>query len=402
MRILHVIGSMNPSSGGPCQGIRNSSHELDELGVKREVVCFDDSSSFYVESDTFLITTLGKCKSTLQYNSKLKPWLRENLSRFDVVVTNGLWLYHSQALCQIIVELKKEVKKGNTQIRIPRWYVMPHGMLDPYFQRAPSRMLKAIRNWFYWKFVEHKVVEQADGLLFTCQTELELARSTFKPYLPKKEINVGYGVENPPVLTDEMNIAFQSKCSSIKNSPYILFLSRIHEKKGVDLLINAYIKLSLERRISGQILPKLVIAGPGIESAYGKSIVNLLQKYPDIQSKVLFPGMLTDNSKWGAFYGCDAFILPSHQENFGIAVVEALACGIPVLISNKVNIWKEIEDGKGGIVENDSRDGTYRLLEKWLNLSNIGKQSMKVQARYTFERYFSIKPAAIKFKDAVS
>ena len=79
--------------------------------------------------------------------------------------------------------------------------------------------------------------------------------------------------------------------------------------------------------------------------------------------------MLTGHAKWGAFYGAEAFILPSHQENFGIAVVEALACGKPVLISKQVNIWHEIIEGGGGLVEEDTTAGTLRLLESWQRLS---------------------------------
>ena len=68
----------------------------------------------------------------------------------------------------------------------------------------------------------------------------------------------------------------------------------------------------------------------------------------------------------GAFRQADAFILPSHQENFGIAVAEAMACKVPVLISNQVNIWREIQLANGGFIDADTVDGTERLLERWL------------------------------------
>ena len=75
---------------------------------------------------------------------------------------------------------------------------MPHGMLDPWFQRDKSRRVKAVRNWFYWWLVERGVVNAADALLFTCQQELELARTTFGGYRPKREMDVGYGIAEPP------------------------------------------------------------------------------------------------------------------------------------------------------------------------------------------------------------
>ena len=92
-----------------------------------------------------------------------------------------------------------------------------------------------------------------------------------------------------------------------------------------------------------------MIAGPGLDTAFGREMRQLAESLcpqPSTltpQPAVFFPDMLTGDAKWGALYGCEAFVLPSHQENFGIAVVEALACGKPVLISNQVNIWREIE-----------------------------------------------------------
>ena len=103
--------------------------------------------------------------------------------------------------------------------------------------------------------------------------------------------------------------------------------------------------------------------------------------------------MLAGNLKWGAFSAADAFILPSHQENFGIAVVEALACGTPVLISNKVNIWREIVADEAGYVENDDLAGTTRLIERWVSTAPDVRAAMKGNARECFARHFEINRA---------
>ena len=76
--------------------------------------------------------------------------------------------------------------------------------------------------------------------------------------------------------------------------------------------------------------------------------------------------MLEGAVKWGALRGAEAFVLPSHQENFGIAVVEAMACGVPVIISDKVNIWPEIAQDEAGIVTADSAEGTYQGMTAFL------------------------------------
>ena len=402
MKILHIIGSMNPLSGGPCQGIRNLNKAMEDKGIHREVVCLDDPKSSYLGSDSFIIHALGPCKSAWQYSPKLFPWLIGNLCRFDIIIVNGIWLYHVFAASKAIriVKRKRILFKNDTN-KIPRLFIMPHGMLDPYFQKAPDRKLKAFRNWIYWKLVESKNIREASGLLFTCAVEQQLASKSFSIYKPKREINVGYGVEDAPLYNAEMKKAFLEKCSGLKE-PYFLFLSRIHPKKGVDNLINAYIQLFQQNKGQKKCrLPLLVIAGPGMETPYGRSLEHLISKFPEVCSSILFPGMLTGAAKWGALYGCEAFVLPSHQENFGIAVVEALACKKPVLISNQINIWKEIMTDNGGIVKDDTLTGAIELLKQWIHLPIEEKLMMGLNARNSFEKNFAILPAANRFIEAL-
>jgi glycosyltransferase involved in cell wall biosynthesis len=104
--------------------------------------------------------------------------------------------------------------------------------------------------------------------------------------------------------------------------------------------------------------------------------------------------MLSGDMNWGAFHCADAFILPSHQENFGIAVAEALSCGLPVLISDKVNIWREIQGAGAGLVAPDTLDGTRELLTRWLTLDEPARAQTREQARVCFERHFHIAAAA--------
>jgi glycosyltransferase involved in cell wall biosynthesis len=386
MKILRVIGSMNPAHGGPCQGIRNSIPALEKLGVHNEVVTLDDPGAAFMGKDPFVIHALGPARGPWQYGPQLHTWLLDNFHRFDIVIVHGLWLYYSQATVKAFRTFQDSTPApGAGSLRL---FVMPHGMLDPYFQRAPDRRLKAVRNLIYWKFIEHKTIEQADGLLFTCQAELLLAREPFRPYLPKAELNVGYGIQAPPPFQQAMTEAFLEKCPTVRDQRYILLLSRIHEKKGVDLLIRAY------ANIYEPGLPRLVIAGPGMDETFGTQLKEMVALHPPIAEAVHFPGMLSGDAKWGAFYGSEAFVLPSHQENFGIAVVEALACCKPVLISNQVNIWREIEGAGAGFIADDTTNGTEKLLNAWNALSDGEKARMGRQARTAFEKLYAIGPAA--------
>jgi glycosyltransferase involved in cell wall biosynthesis len=153
----------------------------------------------------------------------------------------------------------------------------------------------------------------------------------------------------------------------------------------------------MKLRSSKHDLPLLIVAGPGLETPYGRKIRQLAGEDNDI----LFPGMLDGQSKWGAFYGCEAFILPSHQENFGIAVAEALACGKPVLISDQINICKEIEADEGGIVASDTLAGTYDLLRNWELLNVPEKQRFMLKAKECYERRYSESVAAKTIFDII-
>jgi glycosyltransferase involved in cell wall biosynthesis len=100
--------------------------------------------------------------------------------------------------------------------------------------------------------------------------------------------------------------------------------------------------------------------------------------------------MLRGDQKWGAFRAAEAFVLPSHQENFGFVVAEAMACGKPVLTTDKVNTWREVQDCGAGMVADDDLEGVTRLLEHFLGLSPEEKQAMGQRARQGFLEKFDI------------
>jgi glycosyltransferase involved in cell wall biosynthesis len=157
------------------------------------------------------------------------------------------------------------------------------------------------------------------------------------------------------------------------------------------------IKAYEEILITGEIAFDLVIAGPGEETHYGNKLKKQVAASKLLKDRVHFTGMLHGAAKWGAIYHSEAFILPSHQENFGIAVVEAMACKKPVLISNKVNIWREILDGNGGIVENDDLEGTRSLLDQWIQLSATEKKEMGENAYTVYQNCFTAQVTSQKF-----
>ena len=388
MKLLHVITTMNPKSGGPAQGIRNINTHFNKFDFEVDILSLDQEDYTKNELINFRQINLGKGFTSFQYHNQLKKWLINNLTSYDFVSVHGIWQYHNYAVYNAIKHLKKKNANG-----LPKVVIMPHGMLDPYFQKAIDRKLKALRNNIVWKLIEKKAINTADAIFFTCQEELNLAKLTFKDYYPKKTINVGYGIEHPPIFSEQMKTAFEKKCPKIINKKYWLFISRIHPKKGIKELIEVYNQL----KSNFEDIPELVIAGPN-ESSYAKEIMELALN----NSSIHFPGMLIGDEKWGAFYGTDLFVLPSFQENFGIAIVEAMACKKPVLITKQINIWREIENGNcGWIIEKTDKKLIESKLIEILNISSIEVQLKGDNAYHTFQEKFDVSICSLNFVNAL-
>jgi glycosyltransferase involved in cell wall biosynthesis len=141
---------------------------------------------------------------------------------------------------------------------------------------------------------------------------------------------------------------------------------------------------------------ELVMAGP--DATQWRIALEARAEELGIASRIHWIGMVSGDIKWGVLSACEAFVLPSHQENFGIAVVEAMACRKAVLISTEVNIWREIEADGGGLVAPDTAEGTTSLIERWAALSTAERRFLGERARACFERRFTIEGAAARLR----
>ena len=150
------------------------------------------------------------------------------------------------------------------------------------------------------------------------------------------------------------------KYPNLNKKKILLYLSRIAEKKGLDLLIHAFNEIK-ENKIH------LVIAGDN-QNIYAQKIKDLIKK-KKLENFITWVGPLHGKIKWDALRSASLFCLPSHQENFGIAITESLSCGTPVLITNKVNIYNIIKKYNAGFVNNNTVKGTLISLNKWKNLT---------------------------------
>lgn len=371
MRVLHVIHSIDPKYGGPVEGIRQIGQWMKTLGHDIEVLTADAPESEYLKSFPLVVHAVGPVSGLYSKTPNIEAWLRENGSRFDALIAEGIWTHPNLGL-----------RRAAKQLRKPYW-VYTHGMLDPWFNRAYP--LKRLKKQLYWP-LQHAVLRDAEAVLFTCEEERLLARKSFRPYQVRERV-VSYGTAAPPVKPETQREAFAQIFPDLLGQRFLLFLGRIHPKKGVDLLLSAF--AAREKADPGL---HLAIAGPS-DPNYRAELERIVAGHP-AEKRVHWLGMLQGATKWGAFRSAEAFVLPSHQENFGIAVVEALACGTPVLITHPVNIWREIESDRAGLIDEDTLQGVLRLLQRWQETSSRDREAMSLAALECLERRFTIDFAA--------
>ena len=372
MKILQIINSSKPEGGGPIESICQAAKALARNGHDVEMVCLDPPDSPWLKQFAFDVHAVGPASQGYRFCRDLLPWLLANLNRYDCALMNGIWLYPSRALRQAA---------GKTGVP---YFVYTHGMMDPGFKKLfPARHLKKL---LYWKLIEHRVIRDARAVFFTCEEEQLLARQSFGPFECTAAI-VPYCVGAPPADHGEQLSAFFAAFPDLKGRRLILFLSRVHPKKGCDLLVEAF-----ARNAGPDPSLHLVIAGPDEQDTRAR--LEARARDLGIEKRLTWTGMLSGPLKWGAFRAADAFALPSHQENFGIAVVEALACGVPVLISDRINIWREIQSAGAGLVETDTADGAAHLLARWLALSPEERNAMRKHADACFAKHFRSEEAA--------
>jgi len=358
-------------------------------GIEMHIASLDAPDAPYVGTCPVKVFALGKTgrapwhKKTpwghYGYERAFVPWLRENARNYDAVIVNGLWNYATMGARQALA--------GKS---VP-YAVFTHGMLDPWFRRTYP--VKTMLKQAFWTFCEGPLMNQADAVFFTTKDEMIVSADAFRPYDVNGKV-VGFGTADVEGDKQAQVTAFRAALPALGSKRYLLYLSRIHQKKGVDMLIEAFGSIAQEHPDLD-----LVIAGP--DQVGWREALQAIATDLDLDDRIHWPGMLTGDVKWGAFRDCEAFVLPSHQENFGVVVAEALACGKTVLISDKVQIWREVADHNAGIVKPDTIAGTRELLQEFVRLSPDAVAGLEINARNLFEEQFDIRKAFSKIIGAV-
>ncbi|MBX3112205.1 MAG: glycosyltransferase [Fimbriimonadaceae bacterium] len=374
MRILHVITSMDPVHGGPANWTLSASRELNRLGHESEILTVDDPHAAFLSDLDVKVHAVGPT-GRFRYSSNVEPWIREHRDEYDFVVLHAIFEPCCYATWRAL--------RGHHH----RMVTFLHGFLDPYFNRAFP--LKMVKKYMFWYWAIYPQVRDAVVTLFTTEEERVLARQSFWPYRCNERV-IAYGISKPEYDLDAARAAFFAKVPEAQGRNFLLYLSRIHPKKGVDLLVQAFARLAATQPDA-----LLVVAGPdpvGIVPGLKDRAQAL-----GVGDRIIWPGMLTGDAKWGAFETCEAFVLPSHQENFGQVVAEAMSCGKPVLISDKVNIHQEVSSTGSGLVASDDQAGTDSLLERFSAMSADEKTAMGQSAVKCFHDKFELEQSVLDF-----
>jgi glycosyltransferase involved in cell wall biosynthesis len=376
-RILRIITSADPQTGGPIEGTRRVGEIWARQGHRQDMLTLDPPDERHLADYPGRIIAVGPPRGggprqRYRYSAAMVPWLRAHAGDYDAVIVSGLWRYAARGAAQALA--------GGP---LP-YVVFPHGMLDPWFRRtAPVKHLAKQASWWW---AEGRLLAHARAVLFTSEEERRRAEGAFRPWRVRGDV-VNYGAADVSGDSLAQIAAFRALLPALGDRPFLLFLGRIHPKKGCNLLLDAFAGIAADHPSVD-----LVVAGP--DQVGMAASLRAAAARAGIASRVHFRGMLAGPAKTGALRAAAAFVLPSHQENFGIAVVEALAAGTPVLVSDQVAIWRELLADRAGLVAPDTLAGTTELLTRFLALSPGDRTTMGLCARASFVARFHIERAA--------
>ncbi|MEZ4441066.1 MAG: glycosyltransferase [Polyangiaceae bacterium] len=274
----------------------------------------------------------------------------------DLVWTHGLWTVPGLVAAAV------------ARARGLPYVITPHGSLHPWSLKRNASLKRLLL-----RTTEGQRLSHAAAVHFTCEQERELAASLH----PIPRSLIAPCVVTPPKPEEPMDA--RAWLGIEAGAPLVLYMSRVHPKKGVDLLIDAFATLPQESH--------LVIAGPGEPDYLAERRAQA--RACGVEARVHFPGMVTGPHKQALLQQSRVFCLPSHQENFGIVVPEAMLSGLPVVLSRHVDIWSEVVGADAGIdvdmTPASIADALHRLISDEPEARSMGERGR----RYATHAYAS-------------
>lgn len=347
MKVLHVIPAVAPRYGGPSRAVLDMCRGLLAEGVDVLLVTTDaDGPGRLQVTPGATVAYEGtptrffprQVSESFKFSMPLSRWLHRHASGFDAVHIHAVYSHSSLAAA-----------RACRRHGVP-YVLRPLGSLDPW-----SLSQKAIRKRVLWHLGVRLMLQRAAAIHYTTAAEQRLAEQRVGP---TKGVVIPLGVDPGALAAGPTALAgFRTRHPALGERPYVLVLSRLHPKKQIALFLDAFLDVT---RRDGLDRWRLVVAGDG-----DPSYVSTLRRRVAERGggRVLFTGWLDGADKQAALSGASLLALPSRQENFGLAVLEALAVGVPVLVSTHVNLADEIERAKAGWVvplEHDAMTAALR------------------------------------------
>ena len=364
IRILRIISSLNPKYGGPSKTIIDSSLNLIREGFDVDILTHDSKKNIYIKNKEINFINKGPAFGTYRFNIKLFLWLLKKRNLYDIFIVHGIWEFNT-LICRFLL-------KNN-------YFIFTHGQLDPFFKK---QILKKIKKQVYWWLFEKKNLLKSKSLLLTSENEKKLLENTFVNTKKIKKTVIHYGINKTKFNKKKCLKIFYKKFPQLKNKKFFLYLGRFHEKKGCEILIR-----SIKKLINNNMNTFVLMAGP--QNSYKDNLKELTKRY-NLTNNFFWSDIILKDMKWGAISASEAMVLSSHGENFGVSLVESLSCSKPVLTTNKVNIYREIDRFKAGFVSNNNVNSFFKILNKFKKLKKNKIIEMKKNSLKCFESNFNL------------
>ena len=339
MRVLHVAPHIDPRWGGIAVALAGLARAQVQAGIDVAIVVTYHRTEPLdaldgLQADGIDIRAVGPGITPLLWHPRLARVMDRAVARANVVHVHSMW-----------TEVQEATARAARRHDKP-YVLAPHGTLAPW-----SLSQSSLRKKIYLAWRGQAQLDDAAALHFTTSRERELVQLRLRAaaIVEPNGVDMSEFSELPPIG------AFRRRHPEVEGRPMLLFLSRIHKKKGLDLLIPAFAE------VPGDAV--LVIAGP--DGGQAVTVRELTRRH-GVADRVLFTGMLHGTERIAAMVDADLFVLPSYQENFGMVVVEALAAGTAVVISDQVNIHDVITDHELGEVVPTDVQPLADALRRWL------------------------------------
>ena len=375
MKILFPIGSFYPAQeGGPDNSVYWLNQELNKKGIDTTVISTLKGIKGVDIKPGKSVNKYGVGSYFFNYYGKhfacprLYKWFFENVRSYDVVHITSIFFPMSFIVAFI------------ANFKGVRFVVSPRGELD-----AGALFYGKVKKLFYLKLVR-VIFRKASFFHATCENE----RKQIERYLGKdvKCFVIPNAIGNFEELFEEVDI--YEKFGISKNSKYILYLGRISPIKAVENLIEAFASINYDNTV-------LVIAGDS-KNPYGWKLKQLTRKL-GLSERVKFVGPVQGDIKENLYSKAEIFVLPSHTENFGNVVIEALKRGLPVIASTGTP-WKILEEYNCGCWVENKPETLTKAIKQFLKKDNETKNQIKENAKALVSDKFTMEKVIEKYIEA--